>query len=85
MVFHGVDLPVVSSLQSHLCTPLTLSYLHGPLLSAGSDQASRTASGATGLHVAANSGSADIIADLLDCSEDLDPDDDGAYNCKCTH
>jgi ankyrin repeat protein len=49
---------------------------------AGADQASRTASGATGLHIAANSGSADIIADLLESSEDLDPDDDGAYNCE---
>lgn len=55
-------------------------------LCAGADQASRTASGATGLHIAANSGSADIIADLLESSEDLDPDDDGAYNCEshCT-
>jgi hypothetical protein len=51
-------------------------------LCAGADQASRTASGATGLHIAANSGSADIIADLLESSEDLDPDDDGAYNCE---
>lgn len=53
------------------------------ILAAGADQASRTASGATGLHIAANSGSADVIADLLESSEDLDPDDDGAYNCKC--
>lgn len=50
---------------------------------AGADQASRTASGATGLHIAANSGSVDVIADLLESSEDLDPDDDGAYNCEC--
>lgn len=53
------------------------------LLAAGADPASRTASGATGLHIAANSGSADVIGDLLESSEDLDPDDDGAYNCEC--
>jgi hypothetical protein len=52
------------------------------LLAAGADQTSRTASGATGLHIAANSGSADVIADLLESSEDVDPDDDGAYNCE---
>lgn len=52
------------------------------LLAAGADQTSRTASGATGLHIAANSGSADVVADLLESSEDVDPDDDGAYNCK---
>jgi hypothetical protein len=52
------------------------------LLASGADQTSRTASGATGLHIAANSGSADVIADLLESSEDVDPDDDGAYNCE---
>jgi hypothetical protein len=52
------------------------------LLASGADQTSRTASGATGLHIAANSGSADVVADLLESSEDVDPDDDGAYNCE---
>jgi hypothetical protein len=33
-------------------------------------------------NVTKNSGSAYVIADLLESSEGVDPDDDGAYNCE---
>jgi hypothetical protein len=73
------DCWLVHPWRSHTHAATTMPRLPRP---PGADQSSRTASGATGLHIAANSGSADVIADLLESSEDLDPDDDGAYNCE---